>query len=93
MLRVKRQVEPECEQPEMPEAQSPARHAAERLRIPVVDPRKNREEQATNQHIVEVRHHEIRVRQLPVERRHGHHDAGQTGDQELREEAEAEHHR
>src|SRR3989441_5528127 len=47
MLRVKRQVEPECEQPEMPEAQCLARHAAARLRIPVVHPPKEREEQDT----------------------------------------------
>jgi hypothetical protein len=42
---------------------------------------------------VEVRDHKVGVAQLPVERGSREHDAGQSGDQELEEEADAEHHR
>ena len=41
---------------------------------------------------MEVRDHKIRVAQLPVEGRDGEHDAGEPGDQKLKQEADAEHH-
>src|SRR6059036_611242 len=43
--------------------------------------------------VVEVRDHEVRVGQLPVERHDGEHDSREAGDQELEEEADAEEHR
>ena len=42
---------------------------------------------AADEHVVEMRDDEVRVAELPVERRDRQHDAGEPGDQELEEEA------
>src|SRR5262249_25059687 len=44
-------------------------------------------------YVVEVRDDKVRVTELPVEGRAGEHDSGEAGDQELKEESEAEQHR
>ena len=63
------------------------------LRKPVVDGREDGEQESADQHVVEVRDDEVRVAELPVEGHDGQHDSGETGDQELEEEADAEQHR
>ena len=77
----------------MPAAERLVEQPAGRLREPVVDRREDREQQPADQHVVEVRDHEVRVGELPVERRHREHDPGETGTQELEEEPQAEQHR
>ena len=41
---------------------------------------------------MEVRDHKVGVAELPVEGRGRQHDAGQSGDEELKEKCDAEHH-
>ena len=48
------------------------------LREPVVEGAEEREEDSADDHVVEVRDHEVRVAKLPVERRRAQHDAGQA---------------
>ena len=51
-------------------------------RRPVVQPREYREHHAADQHIVQVRHDEVRVVHLPVEWQHGHHHAREAAQHE-----------
>src|ERR1700688_2995690 len=55
-------------------------HPPGHLREPVVEGSENGEQDAADDHVVEVRDHEVRVAELPVERRRAEHDAGQSGD-------------
>ena len=93
MHRVERQVEADEKQPEMPFAQPLAQQAAGRFGKPIVNGREDHEYQRANQHVMEMRDHEVGIVQLPVERGAGQHDARQPGDQELEEERDAEQHR
>src|ERR1700745_2217103 len=61
--------------------------------VPVIDTCEDAEHDSADKHIVKMRDHEIRVMELPVPWRHREHDPGQAGDQELKEEANAEQHR
>ena len=56
--------------------------------IPVVDPREDREDGPTEQHVVEVGDDEVRVRHLLVERDRREHHAREAADHERDEEAE-----
>src|SRR5215831_15700247 len=71
MLRVESKMKADEEKPEMPETQFLVKHPAHRFWIPVVNSGKDGERKTTDQHVMKVRHHEVRVGQLPVERRHG----------------------
>ena len=78
--------------PEVPLAELLAHHPAGDLGVPVVEGAKERKQNRADQHVVEVRDHEVRVAQLPVEGSGREHDAGEPGDEELKQEADAEHH-
>ena len=65
---VKCQMKADDEEPEMPLAQRLAHHPARHLRIPVVKGPEKYEDDRSNQNIVEMRHDEIGVVQLPVQR-------------------------
>ena len=63
-----------------------AKHAAGHLRIPVVEGGKEHEQDCADQHVVKVGDDEVGVAELPVEGGDGEHDAGEPGDQELKQE-------
>jgi hypothetical protein len=60
---------------------------------PEVDGGEHAEHRAAEQHVVHVRHHEVRVVELEVERRGGEQHAGEAAEEEREQEAEAEQHR
>ncbi len=68
-------------------------HSSGHLREPIVEGPEEREENAAHDDVVEVRHHEIRIAELPVEGRGAQHDPGQARDQELKQEGDAKQHR
>ena len=85
---VEGEMEADEEQPEVPLAQLLAQHAAGDLRVPVVERGKEHEENGADQDVVEMGDDEIGVAELPVERRDGQHDAGESGDQKLEQKAD-----
>src|SRR5262245_62560343 len=89
MLRVESKMKADEKEPEMPQAQFLVKHPPHRFWIPVVNGGKDGERKTTDQHVMKVRHHEVRVGQLPVERRHGQHNARQSSDQKMKEEGDA----
>src|SRR4029453_179141 len=92
VLRVEGEMKADEEKPEMPQAQFLVQHPAHRFWIPVINGGKDGERKTTDQGVMKVCHHEVRVGQLPVERRHGQHNARQSSDQELEEEGDAKKH-
>ena len=68
-MRIESQMEADDQQPEVPFSKRFAEHPARCLREPVIDAAEKREQQSTDQRVMEVRHYEIRIGQLPVERR------------------------
>ena len=79
-----------------PEARSPealTEHASRDLREPEVERGEDREHDGAVQHVVQMRHDEIAVGRLPVERQHGDHDTGDPAEQEHEQESEREQHR
>ena len=62
-------LKPMKKQPEVPAPAASRRAAAGELREPVVEPAEQREHRAADQHVVQVRDHEVAVVQLRVERR------------------------
>src|SRR5579862_2922179 len=93
MHRVKRDVEPDDEQPEMPLAKRLVHQSSGRFWIPVVERGEDAEYNRANQHVVEVSDNEVRIMKLPIPRRYRKHDAGKSGDEELEQESNAEKHR
>ena len=69
MHEIEREMEADQEKPKMPLAQRLIHHAAGHLGKPIIEGGENGEENCAHQDIVEVRDHEIRAAQLPVERR------------------------
>ena len=59
---------------------------------PIVKSTKEGEEDAANDDVVEMSDDKVGVPKLPVEGSGGEHDAGESGDQELKEETDAEEH-
>ncbi len=53
----------------MPFTQSFVQHSSRNLGVPVVSAGEHREDDAAEDHVVEVRDHEVRIAQLPVEGR------------------------
>src|SRR5262249_31368242 len=90
---VEGQVESDEEQRDMPEAELLVQHSPGGLRIPVVDPAKYTEQHAADQHVVKMRHDEVRIGQLPIKRHSGQHNACQAGNQKLKQKCEATEHR
>ena len=66
--REEREVEPDEHQPEVQLAEPLVEHAPEDLRPPVVEAAEEREHQAAEQHVVEVRDDEVGVGLLRVGR-------------------------
>src|SRR5580658_2047660 len=89
---VERNVKAYGKEPEMPLAERFVQQASGSFGVPVIDTCEDAEHDGADEDIVEVRNHKIRVMQLPVPRRHREHDAGQSCDQELKEEPNAEEH-
>ena len=88
--REERQVEAAEHQAEHPAADPLRQHVALEQRRPVVERREHREDQAADQHVVQVGDDEVGVVDLPVERQHRDHHAGQAAEHEDEEEAEQE---
>src|SRR6516225_2313927 len=74
-------------------AKALTQHLSGDLRIPVIEGREQGKKYSADNDIVEVRHHKVRVAELPVEGGARQHDPGQAGDQELEQESDAEQHR
>ena len=85
---VEGEMEADEEEPEVPLAELLRHHAAGHLRVPVVEGRKEHEEDGADQNVVEVSDDKVGVAQLPVERGDREHDAGEAGDEELKQEAD-----
>src|SRR4030095_14519302 len=81
------------EQPEMPFAQSLVQHPSRHLGIPVIEGCEQRKKNSAHDDIVEVSYDEVRETNLPVKGRRPEHNSGQTGDEELEQKRETEHHR
>ena len=91
--REERDVEPDEHRPEADLAEPLAQHLAGHLREPEVERAEDREHDRAVQHVVEVRDDEVAVGDLPVERQHRHHHAGDPAEQEDQQEADREEHR
>src|SRR4029077_15784043 len=93
VLRHEGDVEADEEDPELPLAETLVELPPEHLRPPVEEAREDREHDAAEQRVVEVRDDEVAVVHLPVDRECGEIDAGDPPDDEQREKAESEEHR
>src|SRR5665213_2140309 len=89
---IERKMEPDHKKPKMPLAQRLIQHAAGHFWKPIVEGREDGEENRTHQHVVEMRHHEIRSAELPIERRCGQHDPGKARNQKLEEKPHTKEH-
>src|SRR5215472_16871551 len=73
-------------------AQGFVEHSSGNFRVPVIKCPEERKEDPTNNYVVKMRDDEIRAAKLPVERRRAQHDAGETSNQKLKQESDAEQH-
>ena len=89
VLHQERGVEADEQQPEVHLAEPLVEHPAGHLREPEVEAGEHREHDGAEQHVVEVRHHEVGVGDVEVQRRAGQEDAGQAAEQERDQEADA----
>ena len=80
------------QQPEVHLAQSLVEHPAGELGPPEVEPGEHREHHRAEDHVVEVRHHEVGVRDVEVQRRAGQDHPGQATEEEGGQEAERPQH-
>ncbi|SHP15662.1 Uncharacterised protein [Mycobacteroides abscessus subsp. abscessus] len=80
-------------QPEVELAQALIEQTARHLWEPEVDAGVGREHDGAEEHVVEVRDHEVRVGDVEVDRGHGQQHAGQTTEEERDQEADGEDHR
>ncbi len=80
-------------QPETPAAQPLGQGPLADERCPVIEGREQRKHHAAEQHVMQMRHDEVSVVRLQVERDHGDHDAGQAADDEHEEEPQDVQHR
>jgi len=79
--------------PEVPLAEAFIQKRSRGLREPVVNRGKYHENNRANDYIMKMSNDKIRIRQLPVERGGGQHDACKAGNQELSHESDTEQHR
>src|SRR6266851_191345 len=93
MHEVEGQVEADYEKPEMQLTERLVVHLPRHLRGPVIKGPKKSEENAADNHIVKMRDHEIRISQVPSQRRDTQHDSSEAGRQELEEKGNAKKHR
>ena len=83
-----RDLEAQKEEPEADLSERFAEHPAGDFREPVRDGREEREHRATNQHVVEVRHHKVGVVKLKIDGNRGDEHAGHAAHDEREEEAQ-----
>ena len=93
MHEIEGEMEANEEEPEMPLAELVAKHSAGHLRIPVVERGEDHEEDGADQHVVEVGDNEVRVASCQSKGDDGKHDAGEAGDEELKQEPDGKLHR
>src|SRR5205085_8641053 len=86
--REKGSIESDEEKPERQRTEFLAVHTPAPLREPVVKSAEEREERAADQHVMQMRHDEVRVMKLPVERHRRDEESRQSTDDEDDEEAE-----
>src|ERR1700743_2096896 len=86
-------METDEEKPEVPLAESFIQEHSRGLREPVVNRGKDHEDDRATNDVMKMSDDKIGVRQLPIERGSGQHDAGESGNQELSQECDAEEHR
>src|SRR5580698_10966728 len=86
-------MEADYEEPEVPFSQRLVVHSPGNFREPVIEGGENAEENATHDYIVKVRHHVIRIAELPIQRRYGERHSGQSGDEKLEQKSHTEQHR
>src|SRR5262249_16639432 len=89
---IKREVEADQEQPEMPFTQTLPQHPASQLRVPVIKRAKGGKQNSAHDHVVKMRDDKIGKAQLPIDRHRRLYDAGETCDQELKQKSNAEQH-
>ena len=92
MLDEEGDVESDEEQPEVDLAQRLVQHPAGQLGPPEVEAGEHRKDHRAEHHVMEVRDHEVRVRNREVQRRAGQHNAGEATEQEGRQEADSPEH-
>jgi hypothetical protein len=88
--REERDVEEHEHEPEVPAAEPLVEQAARDLREPVIEGGEEREENAADEHVMEVRDDEVRVVRLPVERHRRQHHAREPAEHEDGEKADDE---
>src|SRR5271168_2201551 len=81
------------EKPEVKFGERLVVHSPGHFREPVVERSKGSEQNAADDHVVEMRDHEVRTPKLPVKWGDAQHDSGEARDKELEQEADAEQHR
>src|SRR5262249_4761929 len=78
MHHIEREMKSDEEKPEMKLAESLVVQFSRHLWKPVIESGKDIEDNGANDHIVKMRHDEVRMTKLPIERRRGQHDSGQS---------------
>ena len=78
VLDQERHVEPDEQQPEMHHPEAFVQHPPGELRPPEIEPGEHREHHRAEHHVMEVRDHEIRVRDMEIKRRRRQDHPGQT---------------
>src|SRR5207247_8402113 len=89
---IERQVEADEEEPEVQPAERLAVHPSRNFREPVIEGGEYREEDCAHDDVVKVRDDEVRIPEVPIERRGPEHDPGESGDEELEQEGRANDH-
>ena len=93
VLRQERHVEADEDEPELQLPELLVEHPAEQLRPPVGEAAEDREERAAEEHVVQVRDDEVRVRDVPVDREDGEEDPREAAEGDDGDEAERPQHR
>src|SRR5438132_2787316 len=90
---IERQVEADEEETEVQPAERLAVQPSREFREPVIEGGEYREEDCAHDDVVKVRDDEVRIPEVPIERRGAEHDPGESGDEELEQEGRAKEHR
>src|SRR6267154_3199974 len=90
---IKRQMEPDEEEPEVQFTERLVVHLSGHLRKPIIEGAKGREKNAAYDDVMKVSDDEVGIPKVPSERRCAQHDPRKAGDQELKEKANREQHR
>src|SRR5207237_8474431 len=89
LLNDERHVEANDHEPEAPFAEPLRKHAAAHFRKPILQATEHCEDDCAYRHEMKMRHKEIAVLSLPVERHAGMTDSGDARDKELDETGES----